>query len=179
VGRAVTARRLAGRITLAGGGLLAAVTLAGLADLQPFKVNGTPSLPRGLYVRTFEPIRRGAIVWFPLPAAMRSYVAAFPGAAAWFETPANGLLKPVVGLGGDIICRGADGVFSLNGRALGRVPAGPDGRTLPAWQGCRRLAEGELAVFSDRIPDSLDSRLYGPVAAAYARVYRPLWTEAP
>lgn len=159
---------------------MAAVTLAGLCDLQPFKVNGTRSLPRGIYVRTFEPIRRGAIVWFPLPAAMRSYVAAFPGAAAWFERPSNGLLKPVVGLDGDVICGGEDGVFSLNGRALGRVPAArPDGRALPIWQGCRHLAQGELAVFSDRIPDSLDSRFYGPVAAADAHVYRPLWTEAP
>jgi type IV secretory pathway protease TraF len=169
-------RRVAGRVALAGGGLMAALTLAGLCDLQPFKVNGTRSLPRGLYVRTFEPIRRGAIVWFPLPAAMRSYVAAFPGAAAWFDRPANGLLKHVVGLAGDVICRGGDGVFSLNGRALGRVPAA-SGRPLPAWQGCRRLGPAELAVFSDRIPDSLDSRLYGPVAAADAHVYRPLWTE--
>jgi type IV secretory pathway protease TraF len=171
-------RRLAGRVALAGGGLMAAVTLAGLCDLQPFKVNGTSSLPRGIYVRTFEPIRRGAIVWFPLPAAMRSYVTAFPGAAAWFEKPSNGLLKPVVGLKGDVICRGGDGVFRLNGEALGRVPAAaPDGRSLPAWQGCRRVSEGELAVFSGRIPDSLDSRLYGPIAAADAHVYRPLWTE--
>ncbi len=176
MGRAVTARRLAGWITLAGGGLMAAVTLAGLCDLQPLKINGTRSLPRGIYVRTFEPIRRGAIVWFPLPAALRSYVAAFPGAAAWFDQPSNGLLKPVVGLKGDVICRGEDGVFSLNGEALGRVPADP-GRALPAWQGCRRLGPDELAVFSGRIPDSLDSRLYGSVSAADAHVYRPLWTE--
>lgn len=177
MGRAVTARRLAGRIALAGGGLMAAVTLAGLADLQPFKVNGTRSLPRGIYVRTFETPRVGSIVWFPLPAAIRSYVAAFPGAAAWFDQPANGLLKPVVGLAGDVICRGGDGVFSVNGRVLGRVAAAAEGRALPAWQGCRRLGPDELAVFSDRIPDSLDSRLYGPVAAADAHVYRPLWTE--
>lgn len=171
----MTARRLGGRLALTAGGLMAAVTVAGLCDLQPFKVNGTRSLPRGIYVRTFEPIRRGALVWFPLPAAMRSYVAAFPG-AAWFDQPANGLLKPVVGLNGDVICRGDDGVFSLNGEALGRVPAGGN---LPAWHGCRRLGPDELAVFSGRIPDSLDSRLYGPVAAADAHVYRPLWTEGP
>lgn len=174
----MSAKRLAGRIALAGGGLMAAVTLTGLCDLQPLKINGTRSLPRGLYVRSFEPIRRGAIVWFPLPAAMRSYVASFPAAAAWFDRPANGLLKPVVGLAGDVICRDDDGVFSLNGHALGRAPAAGPGGALPAWQGCRRLAQGELAVFSERIPDSLDSRLYGPVKAADARVYRRLWTEA-
>ncbi|QNT71505.1 S26 family signal peptidase (plasmid) [Defluviicoccus vanus] len=49
---------------------------------------------------------------------------------------------------------------------------------MPSWQGCRRLVEGELAVFADRLPDSLDSRFYGAVEAAQARVYRPLWTQA-
>ncbi len=179
MGEAMRLRQLAGRLALAGGGLMAAVTLTGLCDLQPFKVNGTRSLPRGIYVRTFETPRVGSIVWFPLPAAMRSYVAAFPGAVAWFDRPSNGLLKPVVGLAGDVICRDDVGVFSLNGRAIGRVPVAGPGGDLPAWQGCRRLGEGELAVFSGRIPDSLDSRLYGPVAAAGAHVYRPLWTEAP
>jgi hypothetical protein len=97
VGTPVTARRLAGWFMLSAGVAFAVITAAGLAGLQPFKVNGTASLPRGLYIRTFEPIRRGAIIWFPLPAAMRDYVAAFPGAAAWFATPGNGLLKPVIG----------------------------------------------------------------------------------
>jgi type IV secretory pathway protease TraF len=164
---------------LSAGVAFAVITAAGLAGLQPFKVNGTASLPRGLYVRSFETPRVGTIVWFPLPAAMRDYVAAFPGAAAWFATPGNGLLKPVVGTAGDVICRGTDDAFSLNGEVLGTAPAaGPEGRPLPAWHGCQRLSEGELAVFSARLPDSLDSRLYGPVAAADAHVYRPLWTEA-
>jgi type IV secretory pathway protease TraF len=172
------ARRIAGWTLLLTGGAFATLTLGGLAGLAPFKVNGTRSLPRGLYVRSFEEIRPGAIVWFPLPDALRAYVAGVPGAAAWFEHSSNGLMKPVIGTEGDVICRDADGVFSRNGEALGRAAAtGPDGRPAPTWQGCRRLAEGELAVFSDRLPDSLDSRLYGPVKAAGARVYRPLWTE--
>jgi len=179
VGAALTARRIAGGLAIAGGSVVAVVTLLGIAGLQPFKLNRTSSLPHGLYVRTFEPPRVGTIVWFPLPAALKTYVAGFPGAAQWFEQPTNGLLKPVVGATGDTICRSPEGTFSLNGHTLGRAPAaGPDGRPLPSWEGCRRLGEDELAVFSDRLADSLDSRLYGPVAAAGAHVYRPLWTDA-
>ena len=59
MGAAMTARRIAGGLALAGGGVVAAVTLLGLAGLQPFKLNGTRSLPHGLYVRTFEPPRVG------------------------------------------------------------------------------------------------------------------------
>lgn len=176
----MTARRVAGGIALAGGGLIAAVTLLGVSGLEPLKLNTTASLPKGLYVRSFETPRVGSIVWFPLPAALQAYVADIPGAAQWFAQPGNGLLKPVVGGAGDTICRGAEGRFSVNGRALAQAPAvGPGGRPLPDWQGCRTLQDGELAVFAPLLPDSLDSRLYGPVAAVTARVYRPLWTAAP
>ena len=176
----MTARRIAGHMALAGGGLVAAVTLLGVSGLEPLKLNTTASLPKGLYVRTFETPRPGTLVWFPLPAGMEAYIAGIPRAAQWFAQPGNGLLKPVVGAAGDTICRSPDGMFGLNGQALATVPgAGPDGRPLPAWQGCRRLQEGELAVFAPLLLDSLDSRLYGPVAAVTARVYRPLWTAAP
>ncbi|MBL8665989.1 MAG: S26 family signal peptidase [Rhodospirillales bacterium] len=176
----MTARRIAGHAALAGGALVAAITLLGVSGLEPLKLNTTASLPKGLYVRTFETPRVGTIVWFPLPAALQAYVADIPGAAQWFSQPGNGLLKPVVGGAGDTVCRAADRTFSVNGRALGQAPAaGPGGRPLPAWQGCRTLQEGELAVFAPLLLDSLDSRLYGPVAAVTARVYRPLWTAAP
>jgi type IV secretory pathway protease TraF len=123
MGAAVTGRRIAGGLAIAGGSVVAVVTLLGLAGLQPFMLNRTSSLPHGLYVRTFEPPRVGTIVWFPLPAALKAYVAGFPGAAQWFDQPGNGLLKSVVGAAGDTICRSPEGVFSLNGHALGRAPA--------------------------------------------------------
>ena len=37
------------------------------------------------------------------------------------------------------------------------------GRALPRWQGCRRMTQDELFVFSARVPNSFDSRYYGPV----------------
>ena len=39
----------------------------------------------------------------------------------------------------------------------------PSGKLLPQWRGCRALLKGEFFVFSNRIPNSFDSRYYGPV----------------
>jgi len=56
--------------------------------------------------------------------------------------------------------------------------AGPSGHPLPAWHGCQVLAEDEIAVFSNRIPDSIDSRLFGAVPIAEVTgTYRPLWVN--
>lgn len=156
----------------------AAVTAAVSATVGwHLKFNSSPSLPRGWYLRSFVPIARGSLVWFRLPAVMDDYVASVPGMAAWYADPENGLLKPVVAVAGDTICR--DGLaFSVDGRVLGTaLRFGPSGRPLPVWSGCRLLAAGEIAVFSDRIPDSDDSRYYGAIAAGAAVPYRPWLVE--
>ena len=137
-------------------------------------VNRTESLPRGLYVRTFDEVHRGDIVRIPIPTAMLDYLAHWPAWKAWLEK--GGLLKPVVGMGGDVVCRGAGGDFSLNGALLGVAMAkGPEDRPLPSWAGCIRLSGEQIAVFSNRIPDSMDSREFGPVPAATAVPYRLIW----
>ena len=52
------------------------------------------------------------------------------------------------------------------------------GRTLPAWQQCRRLEFGELFLLSMTNPASFDSRYFGPVrASAVLGVAHPLWLE--
>lgn len=43
------------------------------------------------------------------------------------------------------------------------LPADAQGRSLPAWQQCRRLIDGELLLLSDTNPASFDSRYFGPV----------------
>jgi conjugative transfer signal peptidase TraF len=52
------------------------------------------------------------------------------------------------------------------------------GRTLPAWQQCRRLEFGELFLLSMTNPASFDSRYFGPVrASAVLGIAHPVWLE--
>ena len=52
----------------------------------------------------------------------------------------------------------------INGQARAPIAIRDSaGDLLPQWKGCRRLGSDELFVFSDRIPNSFDSRYYGPV----------------
>ena len=62
------------------------------------------------------------------------------------------------------------------GRSVLRSPTDtPSTVILPRWNGCRRLHNGEVFVFSDRIPNSFDSRYFGPVnRAEIVGVFRPV-----
>lgn len=147
----------------------------GITDVQPLLINISDSIPRGIYVRTFvETIRRGSIVAFPMPTAMQNYIAPYPEWFAFFVS--HRLIKPVVAIAGDAICRDGDtNIVTVNGMELGIAQTkGKDGRSLPSWSGCKVLGADEIAVASDRIPDSLDSKIFGPVPASTARIYRPL-----
>ncbi|WP_332119842.1 S26 family signal peptidase [Azorhizobium caulinodans] len=73
------------------------------------------------------------------------------------------LLKRVMGLPGQDVCRfsGAITVDSVPlGEALRRDRLGRD---LPIWQGCRRIAPGELFLMNPDVGDSLDGRYFGPI----------------
>ena len=56
----------------------------------------------------------------------------------------------------------------LNGRSIAPMPPAKDtaGRPLPIWRACRMLGRDEFFVFSNRIPNSFDSRCYGPIQRA-------------
>ena len=53
-----------------------------------------------------------------------------------------------------------------------------DGRVLPAWHGCRRIADGEVFLMNWAAPDSMDGRYFGPLATntIIGRAV-PLWTD--
>jgi conjugative transfer signal peptidase TraF len=133
-------------------------------------INRTPSEPLGVYVRApGAPVRVSAVIAFPAPAAAFPYADRREGFL--HETP---ILKAVAALAGDRVCT-LGGVLTING--VRRAPiAARDSRgvPLPHWTACRRLAAGEAFVFSNRVPNSFDSRYFGPVAVASAQVYRPL-----
>jgi conjugative transfer signal peptidase TraF len=159
--------------------LIVAMVLAILALLRPADhsnsrlFNDSASVPLGFWHRVPQPVEAGAIVGFHPPAAAMAYVEAHMPE----YTHRKLILKYVVATSGDRICR-AGASFSVNGKLYGQAaPTDGLGAALPQWQGCRTLAVGEVAVFSNRIPNSFDSRYYGTVPAAnIIGVYRPLWT---
>lgn len=138
--------------------------------------NPSPSLARGFYIRTDEPVGIGSLVAFRLPEVMRDYMASVPGALAVYDQPGNGLLKPVAAVAGDVICRYGL-LFSINGEVVAQaLRAGPFG-WLPSWQGCHVLGVGEIAVLSTRIADSDDSRYYSAIKLNYVVAYKPFLVE--
>jgi conjugative transfer signal peptidase TraF len=121
-------------------------------------LNRSPSEPPGLYVRAGRDLGVGSIIAFRTPSA------AFPYAnlsmAYLHHRP---LLKAVAAGPGDRVCT-TGGELIINGRAMAPIATRDrQGRALPRWQGCRRMTQDELFVFSARVPNSFDSRYYGPV----------------
>lgn len=88
------------------------------------------------------------------------------------------LMKHVAALPGQRICRNrytvsVDGSAVAEARDRDRI-----GRLLPAWQGCRLLAEGEVFLLNRQADDSLDGRYFGPLSTSsiIGRAV-PLWTD--
>ncbi len=75
------------------------------------------------------------------------------------------LLKHIAALPGQEVCRTGNAV------TVDAVPFGDAldhdrrGRPLPVWQGCRRIANGEIFLMNPSVPDSLDGRYFGPLPA--------------
>ena len=132
--------------------------------------NATPSEAPGLYIGWTGQPTVGSLVAFRAPPA------AFPYAdfrlQALHRVP---LLKGIAAGPGDQVCT-TSGRLVINGRDRAPIAeADRQGRGLPHWRGCRRLGVDELFAFSDRVPNSFDSRYFGPVTrSAIIGVYRPL-----
>ncbi len=142
---------------------LAMITVFGaLVVRNPiFLLNRSPSEPPGLYVRAGRDLAVGAIIAFRTPAA------AFPYAdlsmAYLHHRP---LLKAVAAGPGNTVCTTA-GELIINGHKVAPIAMRDrQGRALPRWRGCRRMGQDEVFVYSARVPNSFDSRYYGPVHRA-------------
>lgn len=155
---------------------LALVVGGGLAlrALPPaLRWNVSPSEPEGVYGRALgdAPIKRGQIVAFMAPPPAFPYADKRLG-----HLHSEPILKAVAATAGDRVCA-RQGLLSINGQVVAPIQErDAHGDLLPHWTQCRRLRPGELFVFSARIPNSFDSRYYGPVQASAAEVYRPLVT---
>jgi conjugative transfer signal peptidase TraF len=138
-----------------------------------FTWNHSPSMPEGLYARVvWDEPAVGKIVVFPPPASVVDY-ARRRGSTA--EVPL--LVKSLAAGPGDRVCT-TDGL-TINGQWIAPVfDTSDDGVPLPRWRECRVLASDEWFAYAPRIPNSLDSRYYGPVREAdIIGVYLPVWTD--
>lgn len=125
----------------------------------PAIINETPSMQKGLYVRTgdAQKLKRGAIVAMPMPKAARDYLVDKLG------YPSDTLLiKRVVGMPGDIVCRKSS-ILIVSGQKLQAKDQDTRGNALPNWQGCQQLSKNEVFLLGDH-PGSFDSRYFGPVS---------------
>ena len=136
--------------------------------------NTTPSVPVGLYwIQPFDHVAIGDLVAVQPPEALARLIT-----SRGYLPDGVPLLKHVVALAPTEVCREGD-VILVAGKPLGTAQAQDrHGRDLPRWQGCHRLAEGEVFLMNPAAPDSLDGRYFGalPVTTLTARL-RPIWTR--
>lgn len=150
-----------------------AIVTCGLVALPrpwpaPWLVNETPSLPRGVYLRTAAAPAAGAIVAVAPPASAHPYLAGL-GASARAR-----LLKRVAAGPGEVICREGQRLSWSRGE-VAALFRDRRGIALPGWRGCRRLGRDEFMVLGDT-PTSFDSRYFGPIRrAAIEGVYVEAW----
>jgi conjugative transfer signal peptidase TraF len=136
--------------------------------------NDTPSEPEGLYIRARRPPAVGKLASFKAPPAAAGYVAR--RLSYLHDTP---VLKTLAAGPGSFVCT-TSGRLVINGSVEAPILAQDgSGARLPHWSGCRRLGRGEWFAYSARVPNSFDSRYYGPLRSdQLIAVYRPVWTAS-
>jgi len=154
------------------------LTMAGLVPQTPLIIyNGSGSAPLGFYrVENRLPARGEIAVVQPPPLIELMIV------ARGLLPPSVPLVKQIAAIGGDEVCRSKapDSVISINGKVVAETfEKDHSGRSLPSWDGCMRLIDGEYFLLQPH-PDSFDSRYFGPVLRCdVVGVARPFWTWDP
>ncbi|KAA3447986.1 peptidase [Mesorhizobium sp. SARCC-RB16n] len=167
----MSARRIVVAAMLAGLTLAMAPILSGHA---PWLIwNASASVPIGLY--GVEPDHRvdvGDLAVVMAPEALAGFLA-----ERGYLPRSVPLLKHVLALGGQMVCR-RGAVIIAHGKIYGNaLERDSRGRPLPAWQGCHVLAEGEVFLMNWAAADSFDGRYFGPLptTSIVGRAV-PIWT---
>ena len=160
-----------------GGGALALALAAAWAGLR---LNDSPSMPTGLYIRASSESNASLVVFCPADPFARLSVDRGYRSRGNCPDGAEPLAKPIVARTGDIVELSATGMV-VNGRLLPNTPplaTDTAGRPLPHWRfGRYVVAPGAVWVASSYNSRSFDSRYFGPVAASQVREHvRPLLT---
>ena len=156
--------------------LLLAISAAAALLISPaisprYILNLSHSVPIGLYRLEGQSPQRGDLAVIQLGEPWRGLARSrgYLSSKAW-------LIKPVAGLAGDRICR-LGRVITINGRiSAAAQPADEEQRSLPKWEGCRRLAQDEMFLLSG-VSGSFDGRYFGvtPRSALIARAVPASW----
>ena len=157
--------------TIATTGLL----LATLGGAPPhFIWNASNSVPIGLY--RVQPATQIAVTDL-VAVQPPELLAAFLDLNGYLPTGVP-MLKRVLALAGQTVCR-IGLTVTVDGVDVGQAhERDRRGRPLPAWHGCRAIADGDIFVMNWQSADSLDGRYFGPIPASsvIGRAV-PLWTE--
>jgi conjugative transfer signal peptidase TraF len=154
--------------------LASLVLLAPPVGLWAVRLNLSPSAPAGLWLRAPGQPGRGdwVMACLPPPVAefgrLRGYHPEGPPLGACRDGSLR-VLKQAVALPGDRVEVTARGVVVNGGLLPGTAPLSRDSqrRPLPRFPpGPYRLRPGEVWLLSGHIPNSWDSRYYGPVGRA-------------
>jgi conjugative transfer signal peptidase TraF len=152
---------------------IAMVAFTSLAMPKPRLIwNASKSVPVGLY----------AIAPIPEVLVSNLVVAMPPEPLAIFLADGGylplgiPLIKPVLALSGQSICRDKLHV-SVDGIEVGMaLDHDRRGRALPVWQGCRVIKQDEVFLMNRHEPASLDGRYFGPIPmSAIVGRAEPLW----
>ncbi len=142
-------------------------------DPPPLLWNDSPSMDTGIYRKTADQAEVGAIVSVEIPEAARLYAESRSIEIAW-----GSFLKPIAAVGGDHVCVSLEEGLQINGQKIAEVRRSDSaGNVIAVWSHCRKLLENEYFLYAPRVPESYDSRYYGPIREENIKgVYTPLWT---
>lgn len=136
--------------------------------------NASASTPIGLYwIADPRPLNVGDYVLARPPEPVRLLIA-----ERGYLPPGVRLIKRIAATAGDHVCAHSNALFVDGIRRVDEVlESDSTGRSLPLWTGCRTLCPGEVFLLGSGVPNSLDSRIFGPVRAeTIIGKAMPLWT---
>lgn len=145
-------------VLTAAGASLGALSLAPQSPV--LVLNLTASVPAGLYHVSRTQARKGDILALAPAGVARDMLDAFGALPA-----GKLLLKRLVAVNGDTVCRSGTSITVNDAEAATARSTSTDGRVLPTWSGCRVLRASEIFVLAPH-PDSFDGRYFGPIGVS-------------
>ena len=137
---------------------LGAIGVASAFDMPTKLVyNASASAPIGFYWVDQETVLRGDTVLVRLPKHVRELVE-----TRQYLPPDVPLIKRVMGIEGDKICRGGQEVLINNVTTVVALNEDDQGRKLPVWSGCITLGLNSFFLLQSH-PKSFDGRYFGPI----------------